>query len=125
MKKWLKKITVKSGRTQPINKESQSTDAVALMPPAKRYIVQTLEMKGYPVELDVCFGPFCVDIFLPEDRLFIRCLDWETGPLERAELQRLKKQVRRAGMRLVVVEPDSFYKGLRAIFFKLKQPHSR
>jgi len=91
------------------------------MPAFKRYLIDTLKMKGIPYKLDVEMENVSVDIVLPNEHMMIFCSEDHEDPLEKSNIQHLRNYAKSIGYRLVVVHKDNFYRGLNATFFKLKQ----
>ncbi|MGV3488940.1 MAG: hypothetical protein ACO1OC_10185 [Tuberibacillus sp.] len=91
------------------------------MPAFKRYLIDTLKMKGIPHKVDVNMDEHTVDIVLPNQHMMIFCSEQHEDPLEKSKIQNLRNYAKSIGYRLVVIHKDNFYRGLNATFFKLKQ----
>lgn len=91
------------------------------MPAFKRYLIETIKMKGIPFKMDVEMDSHRVDIVLPDEKMMILCIENHDDPVQKAQTQQIRHYAKSIGYRLVVIHKDNFYKGMNTTFFKLKQ----
>jgi hypothetical protein len=91
------------------------------MPAYKRYLIETIKMKGIPYKVDVEMETHSIDIVLPNEHMMICCVENHEDPLQKTRIHELRNYAKTIGYRVVVVHKDNFYRGMNATFFKLKQ----
>lgn len=91
------------------------------MPAYKRYLIETLKMKGIPFKVDVEMDSHPIDIVLPNEHMMISCVENQDDPMQKIRIQQLRNYAKGIGYKLVIVHKDNFYRGMNATFFKLKQ----
>lgn len=89
----------------------------------KRYVIESLKLKGYLLVEDLELNNnLVVDIVLKKERMAIIFINDATAPLERINLVKIRAAVHEQGLQCFIFERTHFYKSLSRLQFRLRQP---